>query len=372
MRLSRFVRNVIYIMAVLLLSYIGVLVCIQKANQQEPVIYVKDTTGEFLPGMKIMIAKSPKEEEPVEEAPVCERPWEEPVVPIAAFSGELPRIICWGDSLTQSVDCKSAYPDVLEQLSQTTVINYGIMSETTTSIAMREGAVRVYAGECLIPEQCIPIELSVTSKSGKNVQLLKYGQAGVNPCSIAGVTGNLVYIPETDTYQFTRSKPGEAVLVSEKTRITTSAMYHKKQGDVLVIFTGTNDGLTPEKVEALVKTQRAMLDYADCERYIIIGMTCKKVMPEIERINELLSEEYGEHFLDIRTYMLQYGLGEAQITPTKEDEQDIRSGEIPGSLRKDYVHGNEHFYRILANQVYRKLQYLGYLPVEEPDDEERK
>ena len=51
---------------------------------------------------------------------------EEEAAPIAEFEGELPRIICWGDSLTESSDQRTAYPDVLRELSGAEVINYGI------------------------------------------------------------------------------------------------------------------------------------------------------------------------------------------------------------------------------------------------------
>ena len=40
---------------------------------------------------------------------------------------------------------------------------------------------------------------------------------------------------------------------------------------------------------------------------------------------------------------------------------DIRKGEIPSSLRSDYVHGNKHYHRLLGQQIFRRMQYLGYL-----------
>ena len=62
--------------------------------------------------------------------------------------------------------------------------------------------------------------------------------------------------------------------------------------------------------------------------------------------------------------MLQYGLEAEGLKATAGDLEDIRNGEIPRSLRTDYVHGNAYFYDILARKLYERLEYLGYLPNE--------
>ncbi|HOO28238.1 MAG TPA: hypothetical protein PLU43_07215, partial [Lachnospiraceae bacterium] len=269
-------------------------------------------------------------------------------------------IICWGDSLTESVDGRTAYPDVLAQLTETEVVNYGVRSETTRTIAMREGAVPVYTGEFVIPEDTSLTPLQITNST----QFLKNGTAGVNPCYIGGVAGTLSYDGTAGTYYFSRLSAGESVYVEAGSRITTNGMADKQKEDVLIIFTGTNDAPDPSSIYDIITIQKAMLAYTGCENYLIIGLTCKKVMPKIEELNEILAEEYGEHFLDIRSYLLTYGLEEAGIEASAQDLADLEDGEIPSSLRRDYVHGNEVFYQILAGQIYRKLQYLGYLPLE--------
>ncbi|MFT3982803.1 MAG: hypothetical protein QM697_02755 [Lachnospiraceae bacterium] len=288
-------------------------------------------------------------------------PWEQPVVPIAGFSGELPTIVCWGDSLTESIDGK-AYPDFLRKLTQTEVVNYGVRAETAKAIAIREGAVPIFVGACVISEEAVPVAVEVTSGDGSGIQLLKNGSAGVNPCYIGGIAGTLSYDGSAGRYYFTRASKGEAVRIEAGSRLTTDGMVSRRKGDVLIIFSGTNDGPDASSIYDIIEVQRAMLDYADCKKYVIIGLTCKKVMPEIEEVNKILAKEYGEHFLDIRSYLLSYGLAEAGLTPTAQDRADLKNGEIPSSLRKDYVHGNTYFYEILAGQVYRKLEYLGYIP----------
>lgn len=286
---------------------------------------------------------------------------EQSVTPITEFSKELPRIVCWGDSLTESINGK-AYPDYLRRLTQTEVVNYGVRAETSGSVGMRQGAVPIFVGACVIPENKESVAVEVTARDGYSLQLLKNGDAGVNPCSLGDVAGTLSYAQEEDCYYFTRAEVGEAVSIEAGSRLITAGMAGAQKDDVVVIFTGTNDGLDPSSIYDIIAVQKAMLDYADCRKYVIIGLTCKKVIPKIEEVNEILAQEYGEHFLDIRSYLLSHGMTDAGLIPTAQDEADLGRGEIPSSLRKDYVHGNSYFYEILAQQVYQKLQHLGYVP----------
>ena len=139
-------------------------------------------------------------------------------------------------------------------------------------------------------------------------------------------------------------------------------MNDSSEDDILVIFAGTND--LPDKAGAsrIIKLERSMLEAANCDKYIIVGLTYAGGIPEIDAVNEAFEKEFGDHFVDIRKYMLYYGLADAGIEPTEQDLADIKNGEIPSSLRNDYVHGNRIYHRLLGEQIYRRMMYLGYIP----------
>lgn len=286
--------------------------------------------------------------------------WHGEFTPKEEFSDELPRIVCWGDSLTVSVDGKSAYPDVLRELSGCEVINYGVESENTAMIAMRQGGVRVNVKATVIPSDRQMIPVFLQAENGGHVSFFEYGEGGVNPCSICGIEGRLEKL--NGAYYFTRNTKGERISVPEGTQLKPFGLNDSKSGDVLVIFAGTNDLPDSGSVKNIIKLQKAMLEVADCDKYVIVGLTCASKMPEIDAVNMALANEFGDNFLDIRSYMISYGVEDAGLSVTEGDLEDIARGEIPRSLRSDYVHGNRHFYRLLAEQVYRKMQYLGYLP----------
>lgn len=279
-------------------------------------------------------------------------------------SSDLPRILCWGDSLTEGTGGGGVtYPDTLAKLSGAEVLNYGVYAELTSCIAARQGGNPMHAGAAFtIPAALEPVEIKLENAKGNPEMLLVFGAAGINPCSIGGVEGTLSIDSETGTRYFTRSTAGEAVAVESRTPMLFHAMLDKREDDILVIFAGTNDSPDTTGIRDVIAWQRAMIDYAGTENYVIIGMTRKKYMPQIEEVNQLLAKEYGAHFLDVRTYLLENGLQDAGVTATKQDQSDLENGEIPASLRSDDDgHGTGAFYRIIGEQLYKKLLELGYL-----------
>lgn len=277
-----------------------------------------------------------------------------------------PRIICWGDSLTASggaSESKYTYPRVLASISRLAVRNYGVGGETSGHIAMRQGAIPLYVAPVTIPAESTPIEITLLDEDGDHTDLGYFGNAGLSPITIAGVRGKFYYSSAEDRYLFTRdSDPdNEEVVITRPTRVITSGMEGRTTSDIQVIFIGTNNGYSASSVGRLIEIQREMVEFSGSDKYVIIGMTSLERMPDIADINAALAEEWGDNFLDIRSYFLTEGLEAAGITPTEEDLANIERGEIPASLLSDGLHGNDHFYRLLAEQVYQKIIDLGYV-----------
>ena len=311
--------------------------------------------------------KAAEEEEAVVEEDETEYLWHGQVDPKKQFEGLIPRIVCWGDSLTVSLDQKSAYPDVLRDLSGCEVVNYGVENENTAMIAMREGGLRVNVKATVLPADTNLIPIFLRTEDNGHVYFLDYGEGGVNPCSISGIEGELQQL--NGAYYFKRNTKGERIAIEEGTQFKTFGMKDAKEDDILVIFAGTNDLPDSKSVNNIISLERSMIEAAGCDKYIIVGLTYAGGIPEIDAVNEALNKEFGDHFVDIRKYMLKYGLADAGITPTEDDLADIQKGEIPASLRNDYVHGNKTYHRLLGEQIYRRMKYLGYVP--DPEEGEK-
>lgn len=288
--------------------------------------------------------------------------WHGDFTPIHEFKGDIPRIVCWGDSLTESIDHKTAYPDVLADLTGCEVLNYGVSSETTKMIAMRQGGIGIIVSPTVIPSTCEMIPIFINSETDDSIFLLDYGDAGINECSIDGISGTLRKL--NGSYYFTRSEEGARTSIEEGTPLVTFAANDASPSDVLILFTGTNDKPNPQSIYEIIDVQRKMIEASGSNKYIVVGLTYNAGITDISAVNSILANEYGDHFIDIRTYLLTYGLEDAGIKATSTDMIDKSKGDIPSSLMRDYVHGNSHYFKLLAQQIYRRLIYLGYLPNE--------
>ena len=272
------------------------------------------------------------------------------------------RVVVWGDSLTEGTGGDGVtYPNVLEKLAGCEVKNYGVYAEATTCIAGRQGGMPQLVHPVTIPAEVTDVDVQIENGDGGWDMILVFGDAGINPCTIAGIEGRLWIDADTGQRKFTRSAPGEEVVLTEGTPIETFAMKDKRPDDILVIFTGSNDDPTPATVQNVIDVQRDMIAYAGVDRYVIIGLTSKRKMPMAAEVNEVFAKEYGEHFLDVRKDLLEHGLQDSGIEATEEDKADIANGMIPRSLLTDESHGNAAYYTVIGEQLYKKMQELGYL-----------
>ena len=282
-----------------------------------------------------------------------------------AKSSDPENILCFGDSLTAGAGGNgTSYPEVLQELTGLKVYNYGVGGAGVNQIGMKMGAFPFYVGEFGIPAEPKPVPITIVAEDGELTSLLRNENGGLNPCYIADVKGSILWDSAKETYTFTREQSGTAVMVSSRTRVQTDAMRRSTENDIYVIYVGTNNFPDKRSVDELIDSINEMVSEIQTQKYIIVGMTSKTYVDDIVRVNRDMRVEFGDHFLDIRTYLIEHGLEDAGLEPTSQDIYDMDNGEIPVSLRSDVVHGNEYFYQILGQQLYEKMQDLGYIVVE--------
>ena len=73
--------------------------------------------------------------------------------------------------------------------------------------------------------------------------------------------------------------------------------------------------------------------------------------------------EFGRHFINIREYLMTYGLDDAKITPTDVDNNiTIANGvAVPPSLLMDSIHVNSDAKNIIANLVVDRMKELNMI-----------
>ena len=294
---------------------------------------------------------------------------------------DVPRIICWGDSLTEGWGVRRglSYPDYLKELTDCEVINYGISSDTASEIALRLGSMPTYVLPATIPAEKTRVELFLIdsdlndSEFGYNLRSENLSaDDSINPVYINGVKGTLEMVGRRagkKRYFFTRDEDGEKLTLTRMTRLVTHAMEDRRSKDVLVIWSGSNDFANPDNISDIIGIQRNMIEFADAgDRFISLGFTAERMISPISTINGIMNGEFGDRYLEVRDYLRQNGLADAGLTPTQADIDAINGNGIPPSLLcSDGLHGNPIMNQIVASLVAQKLTSLGLIGCESFD-----
>lgn len=279
------------------------------------------------------------------------------------------QILIIGDSQTQ----RTGYPQKLESDLQGnyTVYHYGHGGASSIDMAYCYDAITIYANPFTIPATQDPAEITLYSDYagliGDGTAFGVQSLEGVNPCEIAGITGEIsvTYDPDYSNkhYYFTRAEEGSETAVTRPAQIKTG--MSNIQNNILVVWLGTNDsseqGITvSELFNQLKDVIGTIINKNRTNKYIVMGLTSKYIFSDYAQVNKLLSRHFGYHFLDLADYILKYGLSDASITPTAQDETDIANGEMPTSLRADAVHFNSYGYDVIGDLLYKRGKTLGY------------
>ena len=261
------------------------------------------------------------------------------------------RVVVWGNSMSQG------YWDDLGALLPEGVLcrSYASGGDTTQHLAMKIGGTPLYVAPFTIPADKTTVQIDLLDENLQPVvSLADLGNAGLSPAYICGIKG-FVTNNGNDEYFFTRNDnpPYEEVKVDRLTRVVTKGMTDLKSGDIHVIYGGPYSMTADQYIDIL----SSMIDYSQSNKYIIISFTD----PSSPQIYNALKENFGDNFIDIKTYFLNQALEDAGIEPTEEDLKNIAEGRLPASLRRDDVHGNEIYDELLAKLVYDRIVELGYL-----------
>ncbi|SFG50951.1 Aryl-phospho-beta-D-glucosidase BglC, GH1 family [Lachnospiraceae bacterium C7] len=280
----------------------------------------------------------------------------------------LPGIICWGDSLTFGYNGEgSSYPntlanDIKEDMCDIPVVNMGACGEDSLSIAGRSGGIPLVVSEDFtIPSDTTEVSFKLSSKDGRAVKPLLYTDVGINECSIAGVKGTIrmkSYENPADGYLFKRTEVGSEQQVKSGEKITTFASKSYRNY-ISIVFVGTNGGY--DNLDDLIKQQKAIINSRtkNTDRYLIVGLTSGSAK-DFKEFDKVMKKTYKDKYFNLREYLTTDALKNANITPTTEDEQYMKNGVIPPSLRSDAVHYNKVGYEQVGHGIYEKLDKLGY------------
>lgn len=267
-------------------------------------------------------------------------------------------VVFWGDSMTRGAtnSYNNPYPKQFETLSGLEIVNGGVGGETFADIMSRQGSEPIIVEPFTIPATTDAVEISISSNMGGTLSILKTTDNTywlVNPVIIAGIEGELSY--SSDKYYFTRSEAGTAKTITRPVIVSTYAM-RTYRANTAVIWVQNNGGIADD---IILRNFEMATKYLQTDKFIIMSQTSGYGSTHAD-LEAKLTQLYGRKYINLREYLLAYGLSDLSITPTEQDTTDISNGVIPTSLRTDSVHFTTAAYGIVARLVYERGIELGY------------
>ncbi len=305
------------------------------------------------------------------------------------------RIISWGDSITYGMGSKEgtiivdgdsvdisdwAYTDALSHFTGMDVYNLGVCGETSYEIALRQGGLAMYVDKAVTVRAGRRSKINIVDAYGNKVELQNFnGYASYND-----EPENLVYI-DNAPYQLTcnngnwyisfyDTETTGSVKIKKNSQVVTQAAHDiaDTSSDVLVMQMGSNGGW--DDYDMLISQYKAMIANSGTQCYIIIGDTdnpdesidgdyyssSSDVGLNDTYWEAALREAFGEHFINMRTYMLENAMDIAGLEPTEEDAYNLANSMMPESIKSDYTHMNAYGYYVIGAGVYEKGSELGY------------
>ncbi len=314
-------------------------------------------------------------------------------------------VVCWGDSLTaphasNSVKAKvkelikgdDTYPSVLEDNlgKGYRIVNCGIGGETTLTIMGRQGAFPMKLAHDIILFNSNKskftkfignsdlVAFESTFNNQKVTPLLQggwdeTGSSYFNPCIINGksftIKSESLFWVEDGKFQFeynyfieSNKEISKTDTIKKGTIIETNGMHTLRNVYANVFFMGQNGGF--KDAAELIEQYKAMIKYSNCNKYVIIGYHKTNIpMPNINRMIEMedsLDNEFGDHYINLRSYLVKNGLKDANLTPTTIDKDSIKNNQVPPQLMVDGCHFTSVGYALVGKLVSKRFKALGY------------
>ena len=297
----------------------------------------------------------------------------------------IPVISTWGDSTTSRGTDGLAWPSRLQnEITTHNVKNMAISGEFTTSTSCRQGGNQAHVKTAFtIPATCTEVEVELESKDKQtfsNSPVLST-ECNYNPVTISNIEG---YIScKNNKYYFTRYKEGNEVQVNANTEVISKTSEARKNDDIMIIYLGTNSGWNDTPAELLAQVQ-SMVNYYQGTKYIIATeATGYRLRTESTRaittqVETLFSTTFGEHYFNLRQYLIDNSLTENSLTATDVDNSRIALGQVPASILMgasdlnagkaggdgvDDTHYNTYGLESVKNAFKSKLISLGYITI---------
>ena len=259
------------------------------------------------------------------------------------------------------VNGQTNFTDALANAANADVTQFGGIYDTSTDVAIRANALNVYVNNITIPSSVSPVAVTLYNQQGEALDALHSTGTNFDSVTINGIEGQLSYNQQDKKLYFARQDAGKETAINKLTQVEGKKVDFNAD-NCYVFFVGQNDPYYKGSIFKTINNINAIVKKYNISKYVVVSLTSKRHYEIVDDMNDVLKEEYKDHYLDFRSYLLTNGLNDAGIQPTKQDKIDIVQHKIPTSLlNQNLFTGNKSFNDLLAKRINEKMKALGYL-----------
>ena len=288
-------------------------------------------------------------------------------------------LVGWGDSMMKGAGGERSILEVISrELGGMEYTNYGVGGLKSNSIAILQGG--------------LPLKLKFDRNNiglwGKatttyfnilpfNSRTRKYRKGRLNNTKGRLIrNGNKENPKITESFTFQKRFSFEPLEIKDTVIFEFDEAIQKQDiRSITIIWAGRNDSKkgnniykTRDNIKAIVDNLKKNPNHK--EKYIILsvcnGAADKEFMgsrayEEIKTLNNLLKNTFRDHFVDVRTYMVNKAIYEMGMEPTNQDLNDIKKDCIPRSFLNDNVHFNTLGYEASGKYLTEVIRKKGWI-----------
>jgi hypothetical protein len=263
---------------------------------------------------------------------------------------------------------------VIEAELNITTYNFGEGALKSDQVAVLQGGIPLYL---------IPNDSSISANSAvalMPIDINPFNSFGTQEYegTIQEMSGTLerIHSPEDGSllkhYLFKRGYSWTEKRV-EDTVVFRFEQARKYKESMTLIWVGRNDDKSKNRRERTVANIEEMVSALEGpakEKFLVLSICNGKIEKEgngtkayerILNVNELLKEKFQEHYIDVRSYMVQQAIYDMHIDPTPIDLADMAKDCIPSLFFTDRVHLNELGNTAVGKYLANVIQEKGWL-----------
>lgn len=284
------------------------------------------------------------------------------------------KIVGWGDSMMKGSGGKKSILEVAAEELNIPHENFGVGGLKSSNIALLQGGIPmqlVFKGQEIQASK--PSEIIYYNTEPINFQTKQLREGTIND-----IVGTIERLSAQDDKKKTIGYRFTAQNIDENVKVQDTVVF--KFNDALknndawtIIWAGRNDKKAREHVFQTRDNIQAMVDHLgeNAKKHYLVLSICNGIADRegkgsnahtnIMRLNIVLEETFGEHFVDVRSYMVHKAIYDMDITPTPQDLEDIKKDCIPRRFLKDNVHFNTLGYEATGKFVAKVIKEKGWI-----------